>query len=417
MNFWRWLKPGIKVKRWLAVLFAGIVLLALGFAYVLVHFYRTTPFPEWVGTVTLQFIPRILRGLIFLLIGVGAIALAWHRLSQTLLATLAPEEEHGLAEAVFRRQRSERGKRVVVVGASTGTVLLLRALRQQSRDLHVRVISTGLESSRIFSRMEEELRASGGRVLFPTREDVALYAELEDGSLLSGVDAIGAPEKATPTKRVFLGRKIKEAGVMGDGLRQLILSSQAGLEPSPEAIQALEEAELLIFGPASLYTGLLPCLTPAVVEAIRRSRAAKLFICNIMTEIGQTEGYSLSDHLVALHQHSGLTADYVLINTGAVSERVLNRYAQENAAPVLYDPAVDQASSCLSFEGNAETILVEGAILLERDLVAEIRDEIPVQVEGHVEKRSMVVIRHDFDKLARSIQELMERQLAWGYSA
>lgn len=416
MAFWKWFVPGMKVKRWLAALFGGILCLALGVAYLLVQVYREVGFPGWMYYVTLQFIPRALRAALFLILGIGLILLALERLSRTLLATLAPEHERGLVEMVYRRQRSERGKRVVVVGGSTGTVLLLRALRRQARDLHVRVITTGLESGRIFSRMEQEMRVSGGRVLFPTREDVAMYAELADGSAVAGEDAVGARDKPAAIRRVFLGRKLKEAGLLSDGFRQLVLQSPAGLEPSPEAIEAVKGAELVLFGPASLYTGLLPCLTPPLVEALRGSRAAKLFLCNIMTEPGQTEGYSLSDHLRALHEHSGIVPDFVLVNSGVVSARVLTRYHADDAGPVLYDPAVDRPSSSLSFEGNAETILVEGAILLERDLVAEIRDEIPVEVEGRIEHRSQVVIRHDADKLARAIAELMERQLQWGYS-
>ncbi|MBN1484280.1 MAG: YvcK family protein [Chloroflexia bacterium] len=417
MDFWKWFVPGIKIKRWLALLFGGIVLLALGVAYVLVHFYRTAPFPGWVYWITLQFIDRPWRAAMFLLFGVGLILLALQRIGHTLEVALVPEAERSLADVVYQRQRSERGKRVVVIGASTGTVLLLRALRQQHRDLHVRVISTGLESSRIFSRMEEELRVSGGRILFPTREDVAVYAELQNGLILSGLDAVGAADKPAPVQRVFLGRKIKEAGVLGDGFAELVRQSPLGLEPAPEALQAIEQADLIILGPASLYTGILPCLTPPLAAAIQHSRAALLFACNVMTEPGQTESYSLSDHLRTLKEQTGVSPDYVLVNAGEVSERVLDRYRQNNAEPLLYDPAVDQPSSCLSFEGNAETILVEGAILLQRDLVAEIRDDIPVQVEGHREQRSMVVIRHDVDKLSRAIAELMERQLDWGYSA
>ncbi len=416
MDFMKWLVPGIKVKRWLAVLFAGILCLALGVAYVLVQLYRNEPFPPWVWYVTLQFIPRVLRAVLFLLLGLGLIILALAQLSHTVLAAVLPQQDRSLADMVYQHQRSERGKRVVVIGGSTGTVLLLRALRRVGRDLHVRVITTGLESSRVFSRLEDELRTSGGRVLFPTREDVALYAELESGTLISG-DAISAEDKPAPIRRVFLGRKIKEAGVMGDGFQQMIEQSAAGLEPSPEAISALERADLIILGPASLWTGILPCLTVPLVDAIRRSHASKLFLCNIMTEPGQTEGYSLSDHLRILHEHTGLAPDFALVNTGAISDKVLARYLQEHQRPIQYDPTVDRTTSSLSFEGNAETILVEGAILLRRDLVAEIRDEIPVIVDGKVEKRSMVVIRHDDDKLARAISGLMERQLAWGYSA
>ena len=416
MDFWKWFVPGIKVKRWLACLFAGIVLLALGVAYILRQLYLTVRFPAWTYYLTLQFIERPWRGALFLLLGLGLIALALQQLTRTLLAALAPQRDRSLAEMVYRRQRSERAKRVVVIGGSTGTVLLLRALRRQERDLHVRVVITGLESSRIFSRLEGELRASEGQVLFPTREDVAMYAELEDGALLSGLDAIAAPAKAA-IRRVFLGRKIKEAGVLGDGFRQLVLQSQAGMEPSPEALEAVERADLLIFGPASLYTGILPCLTPALAQAVHRSRGVRLFLCNIMTETGQTEGHSLSQHLRALHEHSQIVPDFVLVNTGTISERVLARYRQEEAVPILYDPAADRPSASLSFEGDTETILVEGAILLQRDLVAEIRDEIPVEVAGRMEKRSMVVIRHDDQKLAQAIAELMERQLAWGYSA
>jgi len=417
MGFWKWFVPGMKIKRWLACLFAGILCLALGVAYVLVHFYREAHFPAWTYYVTLQFIPRAVRGAIFLVLGVGLIVLALDRLSRTLLAALAPRQKGSLAEAVYQYQRSERGKRVVVIGGSTGTMLLLRALRRLARDLHVRVLITGLESSRIFSRLEEELRATSGRVLFPTQEDVAMYAELADGTLLLGEDAIGAAGKAAPIRRVFLGRKIKEAGVLGGGFQQLAQQSQAGLEANPEALEALERADLIILGPASLYTGILPVLTPPLVAAIRRSRAAKLMVGNIMTEPGQTEGYSLSDHLQALHLHAGFSPDFVLVNTGAVSDRVLARYHQLNAAPLRYDPAVDRPSASLSFEGDAETILVEGAILLQRDIVAEIRDDIPTLVDGRIEKRTMVVIRHDDEKLARAIGELIECQLAWGYSA
>jgi 2-phospho-L-lactate transferase/gluconeogenesis factor (CofD/UPF0052 family) len=417
MGFWKWFTPGIKIKRWLACLFAGILCLALGVAYVLVHFYRELPFPGWTYYVTLQFIPRVVRGAIFLLLGGGLILLALYQLSRTLLAALAPEQKRSLAEVVYQYQRSERGKRVVVIGGSTGSMLLLRALRHLERDLHVRVIITGLESSRIFSRMEEELRITSGRILFPTQEDVAMYAELEDGTLVLGDDAIGAPGKSAPVRHVFLGRKIKEAGVLGGGFQQLAQQSQAGLEPTPEAIEAVERADLIILGPASLYTGILPVLTPPLVEAIRRSRAAKLFVCNIMTEPGQTEGYSLSDHLRAIHQNAGLCPDFVLVNSGPISDRVLARYRQLNAEPLRYNPAVDLPSASLTFEGDAETLLVEGAILLQRDIVAEIRDDIPMLVDGKMEKRSMVVIRHDDDKLAKAIGELVERQLAWGYSA
>jgi len=416
MGFWRWLVPGMKVKRWLVCLFAGILCLALGVAYVLVQLYREARVPDWAYYVTLQFIPRIVRAAIFLTLGVGLIVLALDRLSRTLQAALAPEQKRNLAEVVYQYQRSERGKRVVVIGGSTGSMLLLRALRRLEHDLNVRVLITGLESSRIFSRMEEELRVTSGRILFPTQEDVAMYAELEDGALVLGDDAIGAPGKSAPIRHVFLGRKIKEAGVLGGGFQQLAQQSQAGLEPTPEALEAIERADLIILGPASLYTGILPVLTPPLVEAIRRSRAAKLFVCNIMTEPGQTEGYSLSDHLQALHRHAGFSPDFVLVNAGPVSDRVLARYRQLNADPLRYDPAVDRPSASLCFEDNAETILVEGAILLQRDVVAEIRDDIPTLVDGKIEKRTMVVIRHDDEKLARAIGELVERQLAWGYS-
>ena len=78
---------------------------------------------------------------------------------------------------------------------------------------------------------------------------------------------------------------------------------------------------------------------------------------------------------------------------------------------------MDRPSASLCFDDDAETLLVEGAILLQRDIVAEIRDDIPMLVDGKMEKRSMVVIRHDDEKLAQAIGELVERQLAWGYSA
>lgn len=156
-----------------------------------------------------------------------------------------------------------------------------------------------------------------GTVLPAANQSIVLHAEMEDGSIVSGESKI--PEVQKPIKRVYL--------------------TPEEIDPLPESLKAIEEADLIVLGPGSLYTSVLPnLLVPGIVEAIQASKARKVYICNAMTQLGETEGYSASDHLKSIIKHCGPNlVDDILVNDATISSQVIERYAEESAVPVVLD--------------------------------------------------------------------------------
>lgn len=159
-----------------------------------------------------------------------------------------------------------------------------------------------------------------GRIFPSTAQNVTLQAELENGTIVSGETNISRSRK--PIARVRLvPRRVR---------------------PLPEVLAALREADLILIGPGSLYTSILPnLLVEEVYEVIANSRATRVYIANLMTQPGETQHYSVADHVRAIYAHTrhGLF-DYVVINRTPVSSRLLRRYAAQRAEPV--DPSVDE---------------------------------------------------------------------------
>lgn len=166
-----------------------------------------------------------------------------------------------------------------------------------------------------------QVLAVTGRVLPVTNANVQLEAEFENGEIVQGECRITAYER-TLHSRI---RKIR-----------LIPENAAAL---PEAISAIENADMILLAPGSLYTSIIPNLLVAgISDAICQSRALKVCICNIMTQPGETEGYTASDHLRALLRHSGRgLIDVCLANSAPIPELICRLYAEENSAPVLFD--------------------------------------------------------------------------------
>jgi uncharacterized cofD-like protein len=168
-------------------------------------------------------------------------------------------------------------------------------------------------------RASSQVLAVRGRVLPSTLENVVLKAELVDGEIIQGESAIGK----SPTR-----------------IRQLSMEP-AEVQPVPEAVSAIAEADIIILGPGSLYTSIIPnLLVRETAEAIRRSSALKVYICNAMTQPGETVGYSAADHVQAIIDHAGPgLIDYVLINIKSIPKEMLERYQEEGASPVVADLA------------------------------------------------------------------------------
>jgi uncharacterized cofD-like protein len=166
-----------------------------------------------------------------------------------------------------------------------------------------------------------------GRVLPTTLHDVVLFAEVEDGSVIEGESAI--TKAGRTVRRVYL--------------------KPASVPPLADVLEAIADADMIVIGPGSLYTSLLPnLLVEGVVGAIRRSPAMKVYVCNVMTQHGETRGFKASDHVRVLLEEGGRGLfDQVLVNARSPrSPQVLARYAQERAEPVEADVAAVEALGC-----------------------------------------------------------------------
>jgi uncharacterized cofD-like protein len=218
---------------------------------------------------------------------------------RNVLSALA-DTEPLLAEVLNYRFSNGAG----LAGHSLGN-LILAAMTDITGDF-----VTGItELSRIF--------AVRGRVLPAANQAIVLKAEMVDGSIVVGESTI--PKSGLAIRKVFI--------------------EPADVEALPEAVQALQEADAILIGPGSLYTSIIPNLiVPKLAEAIVASKAVKLFVCNVMTQPGETDDYSVSDHLAAVHAHIGRNLfDYVIVNDGEIPPQVQGLYAEKGATPVHLD--------------------------------------------------------------------------------
>lgn len=172
-----------------------------------------------------------------------------------------------------------------------------------------------------------QVLAITGRVLPVTNEDVQLEAEFENGVTVVGESKIAQCKKEQDCR-------IRRVRLMPDHPQAL-----------DSALQAIAQAEMIVFAPGSLYTSIIPnLLVDGIAEAIRQTKAMKIYACNIMTQSGETEGYTVSDHIRALftHAYAGLF-DLCLVNSGTIPSAILQRYRQEGCDAILCDKETCEA--------------------------------------------------------------------------
>jgi uncharacterized cofD-like protein len=156
-----------------------------------------------------------------------------------------------------------------------------------------------------------------GKVLPAANQNVVLHAEMEDGTVVSGESKI--PFSGKRIHRVFL--------------------SPEKIKPLPETLLAIKQADLIVMGPGSLYTSILPnLLVPGLGEEVCKANGKKVYICNLMTQAGETHDFTASDHVKAIYDHMGACfIDMILVNNENIPENVQLRYHEELAKPVIYD--------------------------------------------------------------------------------
>jgi uncharacterized cofD-like protein len=237
---------------------------------------------------------------------------------------VALSEDSNLLSRLFRYRFPGNGE---LGGHSFGN-LFLAALTEVTGDFGEAV------------RLSSEVLASKGRIFPATITDVRLVAELADGALAHGETNITASRQA---------------------IKKLRLEPEHCL-PLPEALAAIRAADVITVGPGSLYTSLLPpLLVTRVAEVIAASKATKIFICNLMTQPGETDDYTAQQHLETVEQYApNLRFDYVVVNSRAINPEQVARYATEGARQIGLSEGVDEYAHNHASELIRADLLDEG---------------------------------------------------------
>lgn len=412
---WRWILPGSGIKRHLGLAVLGILIALIG-ALILagtrvVHWCEEgyalldRVLEEVAGVPSRTVSLRLGLGIGCLLLGLGIGWWSLRRAWQRIVHILNPRSTGRVWEVMARQALLAHGKHIVVLGGGTGLSTLLRGLKRYTANLVaiVTVTDDGGSSGRLrrelgllppgdirnclialadaeptmtalfqyrfeggatslaghsfgnlliaamthltgdFESAVREISkvlAIRGRVLPSTLTHVNLRAEMEDGSCIEGETAI----VQHPAR-----------------IRRLYLNPPTAA-PLEEAVQAISQAEIVVIGPGSLFTSVLPnLLVEGIAEALHRTQAVRIYICNVMTQPGETNGFTASDHVRTLEAHVGKRIfDYVLVNTAVPSAPLLEKYRQSGQE--LVEPDLDRIRA-LGYRP------IPGAFISESDVV------------------------------------------------
>ena len=410
-----WLIPGLQVKRWFALIFVGAVFMVLGFLMlcdIKPIFY------------TMEFIRKIASNistewlaLAIIMFGGAIFFKGWQKTNLSILDLHNGRDQETILEALYRRRKLNRGPKIVAIGGGTGLSMLLKGIKHITNNITavVTVGDDGGSSGRLREDMgvlppgdirnciaaladDEDLITklfqyrfkSGegleghsfgnlfltalcaitgdmvravkessnvlsirGRVLPATLDDMKLVAEMEDGRIIHGESNI--PEAHGRVKRLY--------------------TDPVHCKALEDVITAIKDADLIIMGPGSLYTSVIPnLLVEEIAREVAASNAKKIYVCNIMTQPGETDNYKVSDHINALMQHanSRKILDTVLVND-FIPSNLASKYQMAGSYPVKVD---------------VENVRKLGVSIFSRKLIEDSK-------EGYV--------RHSSNRVARAI--------------
>ena len=363
MRFRRWLQPGIGVKRWLLVMFAGLVLLALGAAHVIRQVTQDIQpggaVQALIDLATLQFLPFPLRGLAVGSIGAALVVIGAWRVVRNLTAPLRQDEETPLADVLYQKRFLARGPRIVAIGGGTGLSTLLRGLKEHTSNITaiVTVADDGGSSGALREQLgippvgdirnciaaladAEPLMSDLLGYRFPgfrRLEDgpvvtepgslsghavgnllLAAMTALEGGDFEEGVRRMNrvlavrgkvVPASAIPINLLARTRDgdvvSGQSTIMRTAAIERVWIEPNEVEAAEDAIAAIADAEIVVLGPGSLYTSVLPVLLiPQIRAAVASAPGIRVYACNVATQVGETEGMDLAQHVEALVAHT-----------------------------------------------------------------------------------------------------------------
>lgn len=379
----KWLAPGMEIKRWLFLSWFGLMVFAFGFLLI-----TNIRIPLNIELAIVDFFTH--RGLpissksvdiFFLLAGILIMIYAQKQWFRSIYNVIVPVESKKLVEVIYEKRKLDTGFNIVAIGGGTGLSTLLRGLKKYTSNITavVAVSDDGGSSGRLreefgiippgdirnclsalskdestlsslfqyrFSeghgleghsfgnlfltalnkiagddfqkaiKMSSKILNIQGRVFPATLEKVVLCAEMQDGKVICGESII--PDQKGEIKRIFLNPE--------------------SCNPLPEVLTAIKEADAIVLGPGSLYTSVLPNLqVPGITKAILESSAHKIYVCNVMTQVGETTNFKASEHLKALYENSTENLVSTIIVNNEMPVALVDRYKQEGATAVVPD--------------------------------------------------------------------------------
>ena len=415
-GFFKWFKKEAKMKRWMLTILVGIVLACYGMAKLLIGKELG------IGDIV-KIVASFVAG--FTLVIVGNIFMQKRTLELLVQETDTRDEAKtgNVKSLIFNKKVYDEGPNIVVIGGGSGLDSVLKGLKnytsnitaivtvsdygEQATDSRKMLESMPLDDIKnsFIALSENEAAMSGilnykftngklkslsfgdiyllamkelygdftasieqsknvlnmtGKVLPVTLEPIDICAELEDGTVITNKDKIPeiVADKVSKINRIFI--------------------NPSNCSPAPGVIEAIQKADAIIIGPGSLYTNVIPnLLVKGVAKAIKENKGFKIYISNIMTEPGQTDNYTLSEHIKAIHEHAGKgIVDYCIYDTGEIVPEFIRRYNKEGADLVEQDTAKAKE---------------EGIKLIQRNL-------------SYIDSE---FIRHNPDAIASSIIELI----------
>ena len=413
MKYFDWLKPGIYIKRWIIIGIIGGFLICIG-----IYPYISAFLNENLNSKNFYFV--------ILCAGILIVAVSVWKAICSLLSLLEISNATELLSYKLReKDRLERGSKIVVIGGGTGLSVILRGIKKLTSNITVVVTTmddgggsgvlredlgmlppgdirscilaladTEEDMQELFQYRFKEGRLTGqsfgnlfiaaltgvyesfekavakihdvlavkGRVIPVTAEDVTLCAELKNGEVIKGESKIakGVLSSKSPIKRVYIEPSM--------------------VAPLDGVIPAIKDADIIILGPGSLYTSIIPnLLVNDIVDALTEVNSPKIYITNIMTQPGETDDYTVSDHIHAIQRHAGKKViDAIIVNNEKMPDDILIKYKEDGAVPIYIT------------RKEAKKLKKEGIQIYE-DACADIK---------------LGYIRHDADKIAEMITKI-----------
>lgn len=424
MKYLKWLYPGLRVKRWLFFTFIGIVFISIGIIIILSTWVTLvfTPVLKKIIIYIIGVYSPVFSGLLILLFGIILFAIGFRKTLRSLVGSFLIKTNGSLVDVVYQDRYLMKGPRIVVIGGGTGLAVLLRGLKEYTSNntAIVTVTDDGGSSGRLRAELGVLPPGDLRNCLAALADTETLMNEVfeyrfQQGQGLAGhslgnlllvamSEMLGGYEKGiqeiskvlavrgqvlpATLSHEILCAELKD-GTIIEGETEITKNGSQGIRrvflrpgnpmPVAESLKAIKKAEAIILGPGSLYTSIIPnLLVEGVVDALLKSRAIKIYICNVMTQPGETDHFTAYDHLKAIIEHCGVNPiDYIIVNNQSLRYKQLQKYKSQGAYPVRV---------------NYEDLASLGVKVIQGDLLDQ-----------------SDLVRHDSQKLARIVINLILR--------